>query len=218
MTGRGRTRGRPAAATPLATGLLGLYHPGSSWLHRAAPGPKAGGLAVLGIAVVVARGPWWALGLLVAVCLVAATARVPLRTTARGLVPVLVTAALVGGYQVWQRGWGVGVEVAADLVSAVLAAGVVTATTPADRMLDAVARAVRPLRRFGASPETVALGVGLMLRAVPALARTAAESRDAARARGLGRSPRALLVPAAVRAVGRARLTGDALAARGLGD
>jgi biotin transport system permease protein len=85
-------------------------------------------------------------------------------------------------------------------------------------MLDAVARAARPLRRVGVAPETVALAVGLMLRAVPALAATASDVRDAARARGLERSPRALLVPAAVRAVGRARLTGDALAARGLGD
>lgn len=200
------------------TGLLGLYRPGSSWLHHVGPAPKAAALAVLGLGVVVARGPAWALGLLVAVVVVAATARLSLSATARGLLPVLVTAGLVGGYQVWQRDWTVGVEVAADLVTAVLAASVVTATTPADRMLDAVARAVRPLRRFGASPETVGLAVALMLRAVPALARTAADSRDAARARGLGRSPRALLVPAAVRAVGRARLTGEALAARGLGD
>jgi len=45
-----------------------------------------------------------------------------------------------------------------------------------------------------------------------------AESRDAARARGLDRDPRAVVVPAAVRAVGHARRTGEALAARGLGD
>ena len=60
--------------------------------------------------------------------------------------------------------------------------------------------------------------VGIMLRAIPALLETFAETRDAARARGLDRSPRALLVPAAVRTVSRARATGDALAARGLAD
>ena len=81
-----------------------------------------------------------------------------------------------------------------------------------------MARALGPLRRVGGAPETVALAVGLMLRAVPALMRTATEVRDAARARGLERDPRALLVPAAVRAVGRARATGKALAARGIGD
>lgn len=216
MSAAARTRRpRPAASS---SGLLGLYHPGSTWLHRLDPGPKAAALAVLGIVVVVARGPWWALGLLALCLLLAASARLPVRLTARGLLPVLVMAALIGGYQWWQRDVGIAVEVAADLVTVVLAATVVTATTPTDRMLDAVAAVVRPLRRFGASPDTVALAVGLMLRAVPALLRTGTEVRDAARARGLEHSPRALLVPAAVRAVGRARATGEALAARGLGD
>ena len=41
------------------------------------------------------------------------------------------------------------------------------------------------------------------------------ETRDAARARGLERNPRAVLIPAAVRMVAHARATGDALAARG---
>ena len=163
---------------------------------------------MLGLAVVVLRGPWWALGLLAGIVLLAVSARLPLRTTTRALVPLLVTALLVGGYQCWQRGWATGVEIAADLVTVVLAATVVTATTSADRMLDALTRALGPLRRVGGAPETVALAVGLMLRAVPALMRTATEVRDAARARGLERDPRALLVPAAVRAVGRARATG----------
>lgn len=201
-----------------SAGLLGLHHPGSTPLHRAGAGAKAAGLAVVGLAVVVARGPAWSLVPLLAVVIAALVARLPARTTLRGLRGVLLTAAVIGGYQWWQRGWAVGLEVATDLVTAVVAATVVTATTPADRLLDGVARAVRPLRRLGASPETVSLAVALMLRAVPALARTGAEVRDAARARGLERSPRAVLVPAAVRAVGRARLTGEALAARGLGD
>lgn len=204
--------------TASSAGLLGLYHPGSSPLHRAGPGVKAAGLAVVGVVVVLARGPGWSLVPLLATAVAALVARLPLAPTVRGLRGVLVTAALIGGYQWWQRGWAVGAEVASDLVTVVLAATIVTATTPADRLLDGVVRAARPLRRLGVSPEVVSLAVALMLRAVPALARTSAEVRDAARARGLGRSPRALLVPAAVRAVGRARLTGEALAARGLGD
>jgi biotin transport system permease protein len=100
----------------------------------------------------------------------------------------------------------------------VLAATLATATTPADHMLDALTRALGPVRRVGGSPETVALAVGLMLRAVPALMRTGTEVREAARARGLDHNPKALLVPFAVRTVARARLTGEALAARGLGD
>lgn len=198
--------------------LLGLYHPGTSWLYRVGPGPKTVALAVLGIGVMVLRGPVWALGLLGGTVVITATARLPLRPTVRGLVPIVVIAALACGYQVWQRDSATGVEVAADLITAVLAATVVTATTSADRMLDALTRALLPLRRFGAEPEAVALAVGLMLRTVPALAQTVTDVRDAARARGLDHNPRALLVPAAVRAVGRARATGHALAARGIGE
>lgn len=206
---------RPA---PSAAGLLGLHVPGDTWLHRAGPGAKLAGLAALGVAVVVLRGPVWGLTLLGATVLAALTARVPWRATLRGMVPVLVAAAGLAAYQTWQRGAAVGVEVAADLVATVLGAAVVTATTPTDRVLDLVQRACRPLRRLGVDPDAVGLAVALMLRAVPALERTVAEVRDAARARGLERSPRALLVPAAVRAVGRARTTGEALAARGIGD
>jgi biotin transport system permease protein len=182
------------------------------------PGVKLAGLAVLGVATAVTRGPVSAVAALAVAVALAVVGRVPPRMTVRGLAPVLVTAGILGTYQVWARGWALALEVALDLVALVLAAVVVTATTPSDRLLDTLARAARPLRHVGLPPETFALAVGLMLRTVPALARTAHEVRDAARARGLERDPRALLVPAAVRTVARARSVGDALAARGLGE
>lgn len=197
---------------------VGLYRPGTTIVHRTPVAVRFGLLTVLGIALVVLRGPWTAVVALLVTVLVAALARLPLRGTVRGLGPVLVTAGLVGAYQSWARGWPLGVEVAVDLVTLVLAATVVTATTPTDVLLDLMARTVRPLRRVGLEPETFALAVALMLRAIPALGALFTEVRDAARARGLERSPRALLVPFAVRTVARARLTGEALAARGIGD
>jgi biotin transport system permease protein len=197
---------------------LGLYRHGTSVMHRLPAGAKLAGLAVLGVVVVVARGPVSAVVLLGVALGATAAGRVPLRGVARSLLPVLVTAALVGAFQWWQQGPGVAVEVAADLLTLVLAAGAVTATTPADRMLDLLDRVLRPLRRLGVRPDVVALAVALMLRSVPVLQATAQEVRDAARARGLERSPRALLVPTAVRTVARARATGEALVARGIGD
>lgn len=211
------TRGPAPLRAPWA-GPLGLYHPGSSSVHRAGPGVKLAVLAGLGAAVVLVRGPWSALVALGLVLGVGVVARVSWHRTSRGVAPVLVAALLVGGYQWWARGAAVGVEVAVDLVALVLAATIVTATTRADRLLDVLARAVRPLRHVGLSPETFALAVGLMLRAIPALVASTTQARDAARARGLDRSPRAILVPAAVRMVARAHATGDALAARGLGE
>lgn len=216
--------GRPGSPTgrgplrPPWAGPLGLHHPGDTVLHRLAPAAKLILLTALGLAVVVLRGPWAAVLLLGATTVVAVVGHLPRRATVRALLPVLVVAVLVCAYQWWRRGPGLGVEVAADLLTVVLAATVVTATTPADRLLDTVTRAARPLRHVGLSPQTVGLAVGLMLRSIPALVRTAVETRDAARARGLDRDPRAVLVPTAVRAVARARRTGDALAARGIGD
>lgn len=196
---------------------VALYRPGRTWVHRAPSSLRLVLLAALGVALVVLRGPVGALLALTGVTAVAALARLPWRTF-RALSPILVTAGLVGGYQTWHRGWPVGVEVAADLVTLVLAGLVVTATTPMDDLLQAMSRAVHPLRHLGLRPESFALAVALMLRAIPALGTLFGEVRDAARARGLERSPRATLVPFAVRTVARARLTGEALAARGLGD
>lgn len=200
------------------TDPVGLYRPGTTAVHRAPLWVRLGGLTALGVALLVLRGAGPALVVLAATVLLAVVARLPWRATVRGLAPALATAAAVTAYQTWQRGREVGVEVGADLVSLVLAATVVTATTPADVLLDALGRTLRPLRRVGLEPETFALAVALMLRTMPALGQLAGEVRDAARARGLERSPRALLVPFAVRTVARARDVGDALAARGIGD
>nr|WP_276582448.1 CbiQ family ECF transporter T component [Cellulomonas sp. RIT-PI-Y] len=175
-------------------------------------------LAALGIAVVVLRGPWTAVLSLAAVITCAAVARLPMRATARALLPVLVTAALAAGYQWVTRGPDLAVEVAADLLTLVLAATLVTATTPADRLLDVLARAIRPLRGVGVNPDAVALAVTLLLRTVPEIARVVGEVREAARARGLERDPRLWLTPAVLRVVGRARDQGEALAARGILD
>lgn len=198
--------------------LLGLYRPGTTWLHRAPVGAKLAGIAVLSIVAMVVRGPATALALCGFAALLAACARIGLRTMVRALRPLLIVLLLVGGYQWWQRGWPVAVEVVGDLSGLVIAATVVTATTPMDALLDTVVRVCRPLRRIGVDPDRVALAMALMVRAVPGLLDLAHQTRDAARARGLERNPRALLVPLALRTVGRARSTGEALAARGIGD
>ena len=203
---------------PPWAGPLGLYHPGTTVIHRAPAGLKLAFLAVFAVAVVAVRGPASAVLFLGIALLAQLVARIPWHRTTRGLVPALVTAALIGAYQWWARGWAIALEVSVDLVALVLLGAVVTATTRADTLLDALARLARPLRHVGLSPDVVALSVGLFLRTIPVLARMSLETRDAARARGLDREPRAILVPAAVRMVAHARATGDALAARGLGE
>ncbi|ACZ22106.1 ABC-type cobalt transport system, permease component CbiQ [Sanguibacter keddieii DSM 10542] len=200
------------------TGPLGLYSPGSTWLHRLSPGWKILTLAVLSVALTVWRTPAVALTALGVAVLLLVVSGAPLRQTARALLPVTLVAALLGVFQWWSRDLSAAVAVSGTLLALVVTATVVTVTSPADRVLDTVVRAAGPLRHVGLSPEVVGLTVTLMLRSVPLLVELAWEVRDAARARGLERSPRAYLVPFVLRTVARAHRTGDALAARGIVD
>ena len=197
---------------------LGLYQPGTSPVHRLGGGTQLAALAALGVVLV--AWPRWtvALGALVVVLAMAFLARLRWRESARGLVPILVLLAGVAGFQLWQRGWEVAVQVSASLFALVLAGTVLTATTRGDRLVDLLVRGAGPLARVGLRPEVFALAVALMLRTIPALVEVFGEARDAARARGLERDPRAVVVPTAVRTVARAHAVGEALAARGLAE
>lgn len=197
---------------------LGAYQPGRSLLHRWPAGPKLIGLFVIGVTVVSLRG-WWpplvALGIAV---IVAASARLPWRTVWSGLRPLLLLIAVLGAFQLWQQGWPTAVETVATLVTLIIGSIVLTATTPVDLLLDAIVKGISPIRPLGVNPEKVALAFSLMIRAIPEIFVLFTQTREAAKARGLERSPRAVLVPLAIRTVAHAHATGEALHARGLGD
>ena len=202
-------------STPL---LVGVYQPGTSLLHRLPVGVKLAALAVLSLAVVLVRDARWACVFLAVALVLAAAGRVSLRTLARAARGVLVIALVAGAVQWWLDGPAKAVETLLDLVTLALLAVAVSATTPVNAILDALVRWIRPLRRVGVDPERVALTVGLAVQALPGTIALALETRDAARARGLGRHPRAYLTPFVIRVVARAHETGDALHARGIGD
>ncbi|MRJ75371.1 energy-coupling factor transporter transmembrane protein EcfT [Aeromicrobium sp. SMF47] len=197
---------------------LGAYRPGTTWLHRLPAGPKLGLLALYGVLTVVVRGPWSSVAFVAFSLVLVAWARLPVRALLRGLRPLLPVVVLVTAFQVWQRGWPTAIHVVGDLVALVTAALVFTGTTRIDAMLDALTRGLGPTRRLGVNPEKVALAFSLMIRAIPGVLEIAHETRAAAKARGLERSPRALLVPMAIRTVAQAYDTGAALHARGIGD
>jgi biotin transport system permease protein len=152
-----------------------------------------------------------------------ALVRTPPRVLGRLGLRLSPVIAVLAGYQVLVGAPARGAELALDLLGLVLLAALVTVTTPTDRLLDVVAGTVRPLRLVPAlrphvHPDRVALTLTLAVRSVDVLWDVALDARDAARARGRGRDVRALVTPTVVRAVGHARATGDALAARGLVD
>jgi biotin transport system permease protein len=198
--------------------LVGAYRPGTTLLHRIPAGPKLGLLALFGIATVAVPGAWPAVGLLGVAIALALWVRMPLRRTVRALRPLLLVVVVVTAFQVWQQGWSTAIHVVAGLLASVLAALVFTATTAIDAMLDAITTGLGPFRRFGVNPERFALAFSLVLRAIPGILEIAQETHAAAKARGLERSPRALLVPMAIRTVAQAYETGAALHARGIGD
>jgi biotin transport system permease protein len=197
---------------------LGTYRPGSTIWHRIPAGPKLGLVVLTSIVVVALHGPWPPVAALAVAVAISAWARVPPSVVWRGLRPLLLVVAVLGGFQWWQRGWPVAVEIVATTLALVVVATTFTATTPTDRMLDAIVRGLRPFRRLGVNPEKVALAFSLMITAIPAIFEIARETREAAKARGLERSPRANLSPMAIRTVAHAYDTGAALHARGIGD
>jgi biotin transport system permease protein len=192
--------------------------PGHSVLHRAPAGLKLGLLAAGLLVLGVLRTPI-PVGIGLAVTVLAAMAA---RLSARvlwGIVrPGLLIGLLVGALQLWLAGPVTAAVTVGWLVTAVLAAGLVTATTPMQQLLDAAVTAARPLARFGVDPERVALTLALAVRSVPVVARLAAEVREARMARGAERSVRALVVPLVIRTVRHADRLGEALAARGVDD
>lgn len=198
--------------------LVGVYQPGTSLLHRLPVGAKLGGLAALSTAIVLVRDARAAVVFLALALALAVLGRVGLRMLARTTRAVLLVAVIAGALQWWVSGPAKAVETLLDLISLALAAIAVSATTPVNAILDALVRWISPLRRVGLDPDRVALTIGLAIQALPGTVALALETRDAARARGLGRHPRAYLTPFVIRVVARAHETGDALHARGVGD
>lgn len=199
-------------------GLLAGYVPGRSWLHRAPLWAKFVGVVAAGAASFVLLD--WRVSILALGAVVTAwlSAGLGIRRLVASWKLVVPLAAVLLAFQWWQQGPATAARIVANLLLCFVAAGLLTATVPLRDLLDGVAALARPFRRFGADPERFALAIAIMIRSIPVLAGSFAEVGDSARARGLERSVRARTVPVVLSAVAYARRTGDALAARGLGD
>jgi len=198
--------------------LLANYVPGTSLVHRAPLALKF--LLVLGCGLLSFLIVDWRIsaGVLALLCsLFPATGAGARRLwhAVRPLAPVLL---VIGLFQWWQLGGPTAGRIVLNILVRVVAASLLTATTLIQRLLDGVVHLARPFKRFGADPERFALTIGIMLRSIPFIAGTFADVRDSARARGLERNPRALVLPVFITSVAYARQTAEALAARGLGE
>lgn len=126
--------------------------------------------------------------------------------------------ALLAGHHLVNGHPGLAVAVPSGILTALYLSRMLTMTTSAPDIVQALARLAQPLSRVGLSGERFGLAVGLMLRSVEYLGDAVADLRQAGAARGLRRLPVSALAAVVVGAVEFARRTGEALAARGLGE
>lgn len=199
--------------------MIGLYHPGSSVLHRLPAGAKLLGMLVSIIVVVaVVRTPVAVAVAAAAVALGFGVARIPVSVVLAQFRPLLWMIGIIAVFQVIITGPARAAVVCGVLLVSVALAALVTLTTTVTAMLDTCQRVLRPLERFGVDPDRVGLLLALTIRCVPLLSGIVAEVSDARKARGLHWSISALATPVIVRALRTADALGEALVARGVDD
>lgn len=198
--------------------LLANYVPGHSLIHRAPLALKFLLVFGCGLASFIVVDWRVSLAVLAGLCGLFLLTGAGLKKLWAAIRPLAAVLVVIGVFQWWMLGAPTAARIVLNILVCVVAASLLTATTPVQRLLDGVVRAAGPFKRFGADPERFALTIAIMLRSIPYIAGTFADVRDSARARGLERNPRALVLPVFITSVAFARQTGEALAARGLGD
>jgi biotin transport system permease protein len=202
---------------------LALYVPRVSPVHRTPAGWKL--LALAGLSVLVFAAPTLPVvgGALAGVVVVGlGVARLPAavlvrqaRAVAFWLVALFVLHSLVTDVQT-------GTLTVLRLLTLVLAAAVVTATTRVTAMVAVVERVSRPLAWFGVRPARIGLVIAMALRFIPLISERADRIREAQAARGGSvRGLRGLtttVVPLLVQVLQLAHTVGEALDARGADD
>lgn len=197
--------------------MIGIFHPGTSLVHRM---PALAKLALLAVVVTAVTVLHWPAALGVASALVVGLfvlARIPARLAWQQITPILWVLAFAVPVQWIFAGWEAAATMGVRLVLAVALAAVYTLTTPVSATLDAMQVLLRPFRRW-VDPDRVGLALALAIRCVPLLADLVREVLEARKARGAEGSPTAFAVPVIVRALRTADHLGEALMARGVDD
>ena len=192
-----------------------LYLPGNTWLHRASAGLKLGVLAVASTALMWVHSPSLLLVACVLVSLSVHWAGASLQQVWQQLRPLVWLLVVLGALSVWSHGVLQTLEMILRLLTLVLAALVVSMTTPLTQMMQVVVWLLGPFQRLGwVDADKVALGFGLTLRLIPELSVQWQEIREAQLARGLTPSPLTMGVPMLLRTLRRADEIAEAIDAR----
>ena len=193
-----------------------LYLPGNTWLHRVRAGLKLAVLAIGSTALMWVHSPSLLLVACALVCLSVRWAGASLQQVWQQLRPLVWLLFVLGGLSVWAHGVLQAFEMILRLLTLVLAALVVSMTTPLTQMMQVVAWLLKPFQRLGwVDADKVALGFGLTMRLIPELGVQWQEIREAQLARGLTPSPLTMGVPMLLRTLRRADEIAEAIDARG---
>ncbi|MET7752557.1 energy-coupling factor transporter transmembrane protein EcfT [Micromonospora sp. NPDC005367] len=194
-----------------------MYRPGGSVLHRMPAGPKL--LTVMALALAISLAPANPGLLAGAIALVFGCyllTGLGLRELGRQLRDLrwLVLVMLVP--QALFLSLPTAAANVTRVVVVVLLAALVTLTTRTEDLIDAIAGALGPLRRFGVDPNRIALMLSMTITTVPVITGFAVQVREAQRARGVPVQPLAFVVPLLVMALKHSDDLADALTARGV--
>ena len=128
--------------------MIGVFHPGTSLLHRAPALVKLAVLAAFVTATALIGSLVWLGAASVVVVLLFGLARVPVALAWRQVVPILWVLAFAVPVQVLFGGWEAASIMAVRLLIAVALAALYTLTTPVSATLDAMQALLRPFRRW----------------------------------------------------------------------
>lgn len=197
--------------------MIALYRPGTSLLHRTPAGLKVLLLMLVSLTITVAGSAPWALPLAVAVVVAGYwLAGFGVRELTRQVFVVrwLVLFMLVA--QIFFLPPLLAVGNTARVLAVVVLAALVTLTTRIPDLLDAIDRALQPLRRVGVNSAAIGLLLAMTITTIPVIAGFAATIREAQRARGVKVRLTTFAVPLLVMSLKHADDLADALAARGV--
>jgi biotin transport system permease protein len=199
--------------------MLSLYVSGTSPVHRAPAGLKLAVLAALGVTLFATDRLELVTGAFVlVVALGLLGARLPTRSLTSQIRSVWIWLAALFGFHLLVTGPLVGAVAVLRLLTLVVAAAVVTATTRVTALVAVIEWLASPLRAFGVRPARIGLVIAMTLRFIPLVADRAARLREAQAARGADRLRLGLVVPLLVQVLRMATTVGEALDARGADD
>lgn len=195
-------------AEPLSPGL-------AARVCKLPAGPKLAALAFLATVLLLVQSPWL-LGLAAATALSLGLLVVGRQRLAAALSTGLVLAiAAIALFTLAVEGPRQALAVLLRLTSLVLFAQIVTETTRASAIQDAIVAALRPFEFLPfVSAKKSGLALAIALRSIPRLASAMHELREAREARGLDIGPHRLVIPLIARVLQDARETADAIDAR----